>query len=96
MQHEKLIELREARTAWHEKFGVIISNEYARFLRAVSAIEDSYQEDEIDPRLSIAIKALKDIKEMPQSTVRITGRDVASKALDEIIFIRVAQPPESK
>lgn len=37
---EWLAELREARTAWHESFGVPISESYARFLNAIGKVED--------------------------------------------------------
>jgi hypothetical protein len=36
-----LAELRVARTAWHEEFGVPVSFAYARFLQAIGDVADA-------------------------------------------------------
>jgi hypothetical protein len=41
---EAITELRAARRAWHEAYGVPICEEYARFLQAIGNVEDKLVE----------------------------------------------------
>lgn len=40
VKNERVTELRRARKAWHEDFGVPISAEYGAFLEAIGVLED--------------------------------------------------------